>query len=213
MIKFWVVTPSSIEKPIAYPIFLLIQMAMQYSLEHFCEPLMEDPSYFSKKMFGGLAVYFNDLMVFVIVESPGDREWKGNTYDFDLWNGIMVCTSREHHNSLQTQFSSLVSHPVLGKWLYSPVGDQAFESEVEKIVACVHRGDPRVGIVPGQKKKKKKASKLSQKRGAKKVNKKMLARGRALKKAPKARVPKIAKKAEVAKARKKTKKKKVKSGV
>ena len=39
-----------------------------FSLEHFCEPLVNDPSYFSKRMFGGLAIYYSDLMVLVLSE-------------------------------------------------------------------------------------------------------------------------------------------------
>ena len=127
----------------------------QFSLEHFCEPLMEDPSYFSKKMFGGLAIYYNDLMVFVLTESPGDREWKNQKFDFDLWNGVLVCTSREHHPALQTIWPDLVSHPVLGKWLYIPMTSPHFESVFSELIEQCESKDPRIGIVPGQSKKKK----------------------------------------------------------
>jgi hypothetical protein len=116
---------------------------------------MENPSYFSKRMFGGLAIYCNDLMVFVITESPGDKEWRGQRFDFELWNGFLVCTSREHHQQLQQRFGELVSHPILGKWLYVPMSAPSFEPTVEALVELVQHKDPKIGIVPGQSKRKK----------------------------------------------------------
>lgn len=148
---------------------------MNFSLEYFCEPLMEHPSYFSKRMFGGLAIYFNDLMVFTLVESPGEREWKGQCFDFDLWNGVLVCTSREHHISLQSDFSGLISHPILGKWLYIPMTEIDFENQFHALVERVRVGDRRVGIVPGQgkrTKKKKAGNTTSKKSAAKKTSRK-----------------------------------------
>ena len=74
------------------------------------EPLQEDLSYFSKRMFGGLAIHYNDLMVFCLMESPGDREYRGTTYDFDIWNGAMLCTDFAQHESLFTSFPMLVNN-------------------------------------------------------------------------------------------------------
>ena len=145
----------------------------QFSLEYFCEPLMEDPSYFSKRMFGGLAVYYRDLMTFVLVESPGDREWKDQKFDFDLWNGVLVCTSREHHEMLVSHCPGLRSHPVLGKWLYLPMSEDAFEPEFEALVELTQKGNAGIGIVPGQKKRKKsKKKKVVNKKSVKKQAKK-----------------------------------------
>lgn len=141
----------------------------QFSLEYFCEPLMEDPSYFSKRMFGGLAVYYRDLMTFVLVESPGDREWKKQKFDFDLWNGVLVCTSREHHEALVGHCPGLRSHPVLGKWLYLPMSESVFEAEFETLVELAQKGNAGIGIVPGQKKRKKsKKNKVAKKKKSKK---------------------------------------------
>lgn len=126
----------------------------QFSLEYFCEPLMQDPSYFSKKMFGGLAIYYRDLMAFVLVESPGDREWKQQKFTFDLWNGVLICTSHEHHQGLLSHSPGLRSHPVLGKWLYLPMSDPGFESEFEELVRLAQKNDHRIGIVPGARKRK-----------------------------------------------------------
>ena len=135
----------------------------KFSLEHFCEPLMKDASYFSKRMFGGLAVYYRELMRFCIVESPGDKQWRDEKYAFDIWNGVLLCTSREHHESLQAQWPSLVSHPVLGKWLYLPMTADSFESDFSELVEHVQKNDPRIGIVPGTKKRKSKKKKSKKK--------------------------------------------------
>ncbi|MEZ4872355.1 MAG: hypothetical protein R2827_08950 [Bdellovibrionales bacterium] len=132
----------------------------EFSLMWVCEPFADDPSYFSKRMFGGLAIYVFDKMQMVFMESPGDFEWKGEVFDFEIWNGLMVCTSREFHESLKQDFSYLVNHPVLGKWLYLPMTDESFESTAEGVAEAIVRGDERIGIIPGQKKRpKKKTSK------------------------------------------------------
>jgi len=124
---------------------------MSFALEHFCEPLMSNPSYFSKKMFGGLAIYYNDLMTLVLVEKPGDLEYRDKKYSFEIWNGAMICTSREHHKSLQTDWPALVSHPVLGKWLYLSMSCENFEQNFNEIIESIASDDARIGIVPGQK--------------------------------------------------------------
>lgn len=139
-------------------------MAKIFSLEHFCEPLMDDPSYFSKAMFGGLAIYYRDLMVMVLAENPGDREWKGINYDFDLWNGVLLCTSREHHDHLKRAFPALTGHPVLGKWLYVPMSHPDFEVSVVGLVEAMGKGDSRIGIVPGQKSRRKSRKKAVKKK-------------------------------------------------
>ena len=174
----------------------------QFSLEYFCEPLMENPSYFSKRMFGGLAIYCNDLMVFVITESPGENEWKGQAFDFDLWNGVLVCTSREHHQQLRHKFGELVSHPILGKWLYIPMTALSFEATVEGLVEMVQLRDHRIGIVPGQSKKRskvKKQKKVTDKKAKKKVVERKVAKKKAKKKVAKKQVAQKTVKKKVAK--------------
>ena len=126
---------------------------MKFALEHFCEPLMDDPSYFSKRMFGGLAVYHSDLMRFILTEMNGKQEWRGQKYNFELWNGVLLCTSSEHHGSLQKQWSQLVNHPVLGKWLFLPMNDPDFEMVFQELIEAAKENDSRIGIVPGSRKK------------------------------------------------------------
>ena len=141
----------------------------EFLLEQFLEPLMEDDSYFTKKMFGGLAIYYNGLMVLILTEKPGDRDWKGGKFSFDIWNGVLVATSREHHESLKKDFSALINHPLIEKWQYLPMADSKFEEQFDQLVELVMNNDTRVGIVPGAKKKKRKrksktASKKTKKR-------------------------------------------------
>lgn len=128
----------------------------QFALEQFLEPLMGDSSYFTKRMFAGLSIYYNELMVFVLTEKPGDREWRGQQSDFDIWNGVLVCTSREHHESLKKEFSALVDHPVIGKWQYLPMDNDSFEAQFDLLIEAVSRADKRIGIIPGTKRKKRK---------------------------------------------------------
>lgn len=128
-----------------------------FSLEVFFEPLQDDLSYFSKRMFGGLAIYYLDLMCFCLMESPGDREYRGENFDYDIWNGVMVCTDFVHHDSLIKDFPGFENHPVLKKWLYLPQSHEDFESTIESVVESTLKGDERIGIVPSKKKRKNKS--------------------------------------------------------
>ena len=110
-------------------------------------------------MFGGLAVYFNGLLVLMLTESPGDRTWQGVSYNFDIWNGILFPTSREHHEKILHDWPTLVPHPVLSKWLYAPMSQNLFEENVTGIVNAIKTGDARFGIEPGQRKKKRRSKK------------------------------------------------------
>ncbi|MCB0367294.1 MAG: hypothetical protein KDD68_17980 [Bdellovibrionales bacterium] len=134
-------------------------------MEHFLEPLMDHPSYFSKRMFGGLAIYYEDLMVLVLTETPGDREWRGTKYNFDLWNGVLICTDRDRQPGLHENFKGLVSHPVLGKWLYLPMSDSEFESTFTQLVGAIGTNSPLIGIVPGARSKKRQTKGRKKKSG------------------------------------------------
>ncbi len=115
----------------------------------------EHPSFWSRGMFGCLAAYCHNRMVMLLAENPGDSQWKGQNYDFDIWNGILLPTEREHHNSLKKSFPNLVPHPVLPKWLYLPMNAEDFEDTAEKIAKRILRNDPLLGIYPKVKPEKK----------------------------------------------------------
>lgn len=105
------------------------------------EPLQEDPTFLLRSMFGAKAVYLDGRLVlcFCTGEEP--------------WQGMLVCTEREHHPSLQAVFPELSLHPVLPKWLYLKETADAFEKVAARLVQLAHQRDPRLGIIPPARKK------------------------------------------------------------
>ncbi|MEX3853278.1 hypothetical protein AB3X94_04320 [Paraburkholderia sp. BR10923] len=101
-----------------------------------------DPTYLRRRMFGSDAAYIDGLLCLV----AADRD--------KPWNGLLVCTSQERHAALITDLPALRPHPVLGKWLYVPQEDPAFEDTVEQLTALVLERDPRVGVEPKPKKRR-----------------------------------------------------------
>lgn len=99
-------------------------------------------------MFGCLAAYVQGRMVMVLAEDPGEKSYRGKSYPFDLWDGILIPTEREFHASLRKEFPGLLPHPVLGKWLYLPARHEDFESAARDIARLIARGDKRLGIEP-----------------------------------------------------------------
>ena len=107
------------------------------------EPLEDDPTFLLRPMFSGKAVYIDGklMLYFTAREEP--------------WRGVLVCTFREHQASLRTEFPELSPHPILPKWLYLPESADRFESAAERLVALAKRRDPRLGVSPQAKKRKK----------------------------------------------------------
>jgi hypothetical protein len=112
-----------------------------HPLDWLLEPLEDEAGYLRKKMFGSHAVYLNERLVLAICAGE------------EPWNGLLVPTSREHHSALQLSWPRLVSHPVLGKWLYISQNDGAFESSATAVVMSVRKGDPRIGVEPKPRKR------------------------------------------------------------
>ena len=79
------------------------------------ELLEGDGTFVLRSMFGSKAVYLHGKIMFCF--SAGE----------DPWLGMLVCTSREHHESLIADFPELVVHPVLGKWLYLSESNDSFD--------------------------------------------------------------------------------------
>jgi len=140
-------------------------------LEWVCEDLVDLPSYMTKRMFGGLAIYVHHKMVLVLVESPGDREYRDQKFDFDLWNGLLIPTNREFHQSIQGHFPALKPHPILGKWLYLNLSIESFESDAIEIAKRIGLNDNRFGIIPGVRSKTKKAKRTKKSKNAAKTMK------------------------------------------
>lgn len=114
------------------------------SLQWVFEPLESNPAFTQKRMFGCLAGYLVDRIVLVVA----DKE--------EPWNGLLIPTEREFHPLLQTEFSALVPHPILGKWLYISQGNPSFEETAAKIIKLILAGNPRIGVLPKLKKKRRK---------------------------------------------------------
>ena len=107
------------------------------------EPLEEIPRFVIRKVFFLDAVYIGERLYLALVERD------------EPWNGLMVCTSREHHASLLSQFPQLASQEILAKWLYNTQSHPQFESVATKLVSLTAERDVRLGILPKPKKPKK----------------------------------------------------------
>ena len=108
------------------------------------EPLEDDPRYLCKRFFSFEAAYLDGRLCLAVVDRG------------EPWNGMMACTSREHHASLRVEFRALEPHPVLGKWLYVSQLHPEFEAVATELVAAARKRDPRLGIEGDVRKKHKK---------------------------------------------------------
>ena len=117
-----------------------------FSLVWVFESFQDDPSFFSRRMFGGLSVYLHGRMIMVLAENSDDS----------VWNGILYPTEREHHASLKKDFPSLENHSILPKWLYLPMSASDFETVATETAQLIAGNDPRFGILPKTKKRGKK---------------------------------------------------------
>lgn len=106
------------------------------SLLWLIEPLERDAGYTSRKMFGSDAAYLDGLLYLIAVDRG------------DPWNGLLVCTSQERHAALMDEMPGLRPHPVLGKWLYVPQDDEAFETIARRVGELALARDPRLGVEP-----------------------------------------------------------------
>jgi hypothetical protein len=97
-------------------------------------------SFFTKRMFGGLAAYLHERQMLVLVEPTKTGRWK--------WHGVLVCTGFEHHASITADFPAVRPHPVLRKWMFIDTAHQEFESTMEAVARRMARNDRRFGIVP-----------------------------------------------------------------
>ena len=98
------------------------------------EPLEDDQRYFMRKLFSFDAAHLDNRLYLAV--SAGKEPW----------NGLLVCTAREHHASLLAQFPQLVSHEVLGKWLYLSQSHAEFESVAMELANLARRRDSRLGV-------------------------------------------------------------------
>src|SRR5208337_3564065 len=100
------------------------------------ESIMDEPSYLERAMFGCLAIYLHWRMVLLLSEGE------------EPWNGLLIPTEHEHHNSILREFKDIAQHPVLKKWLYLSKNTEDFESGASDIVHAIEMNDPRFGVEP-----------------------------------------------------------------
>ena len=124
-----------------------VPSTLRNSLLWIFDPLERDETFFQKRMFGAEAAYVNGRQCLAVIDRDAP------------WDGLLVCTSREHHASLVAEMPALRPHPVLGKWLYVPQSDAEFEAVAGRLTALVLAGDPRIGIEPKPRKPRKAAQK------------------------------------------------------
>lgn len=114
-----------------------------HPLQWLADPLLDEPTFVLKSWFGGRTIMLHGLHHLFL------------TTQGEPWQGVLVCTFHEHHESLRADFPALVQHPILGKWLYLPESAEAFEREARRLVQAAKARDPRLGIPPSPKKKRK----------------------------------------------------------
>lgn len=100
----------------------------------------EEPSFFTKRMFGGLAIYLFGRMMMVLVEPTRTGRWK--------WHGVLVCTEHAQHASIVNEFPGLAPHDILKKWLYIDTRHEEFEGTMEGVAKAIARDDHRFGVQP-----------------------------------------------------------------
>jgi hypothetical protein len=120
----------------------------EYALRWVIESLEEERTYFEKTMFGCLAVYLHGRLTLLL--SSGEEPW----------NGLLIPTDHQFHDSIRQDFPDIVQHPVLKKWLYLREVSENFETVAQDIVEALKLNDMRFGVEPkgkvcGKKKTKK----------------------------------------------------------
>jgi len=110
----------------------------------------------TRPMFGCLAVYVKDKIVFAL------RDKRNDTAEDD---GLWLATTVEHHESLRRDFPNMRSIRVLGKkvtgWQVLPADAPDFEEAALRACEYVVAGDPRIGKVPASRRPAAKASRPS----------------------------------------------------
>ena len=114
----------------------------QYPLHWIVEPLMEEPSYLEKPMFGCLVIYMHGRLSLLL------------SSDEEPWNGLLIPTDHQFHESIRQDFSNVVQHPVLKKWLYLSEASDDFETIASEIVTSIKMNDQRFGVEPKERKKR-----------------------------------------------------------
>jgi hypothetical protein len=98
------------------------------------EPLEDDPKFIQRKLFGFDAAYLDGRLYVAVSDGK------------EPWSGLLVCTSRQHHSSLLSEFPALKAHKILAKWLHISPSHPEFESTATTIISLALRRDARLGV-------------------------------------------------------------------
>ena len=103
---------------------------------------LADLAPYTRPMFGCLAVYVGDKIVFILRDKPN--------YPDD--NGVWLATTQEHHETLRRDFPHMRSIGLLGKkvtgWQVLSQTAPNFEEAALRACELVIARDPRIGKVP-----------------------------------------------------------------
>ncbi|MGH7440612.1 MAG: hypothetical protein ACRENE_33390 [Polyangiaceae bacterium] len=99
----------------------------------------------TRPMFGCIAVYVDEKILFVLRDKGGPR----------CDDGVWLATTEQHHASLGAELPSMRSISVLAGggvtgWQVLPVESDDFEESVLRACDLVRRGDVRIGKVPAK---------------------------------------------------------------
>ncbi len=118
----------------------------KFDNEWIFEPFEDHPTFFTKRMFGGLAAYLFGRLMLILVEPTKTGRWR--------WHGVLIGTDHERQPAIVKEFPAVGPHDVLRKWLYIDSRHDDFESTMERVAKAVARGDPRFGVLPAAGKRK-----------------------------------------------------------
>jgi|SRR5580698_2467322 hypothetical protein len=113
----------------------------RFEHEWIFEAFADHPTFFTKRMFGGLAAYLFERQMLLLVEPTKSGRWN--------WHGVLLCTGYQHHASIQSEFPAFMPHELLRKWLFIDSTHEDFESTMQAAAKRVASNDARFGILPG----------------------------------------------------------------
>lgn len=102
----------------------------------------------TRPMFGSLAVYVREKIVFIL------RDKRDGSAD----DGVWLATTAEHHESLRRDFPNMRSITVFGRdvshWQVLATDTADFEEAALRACELVLAGDPRIGKIPKPRRKR-----------------------------------------------------------
>ena len=111
----------------------------KFQHEWILEAFAGHPTFFTKSMFGGLAVYLFERQMLLLVEPTKSGRWN--------WHGVLLCTDYQRQASIQAEFPALRPHEILRKWLFIDSSHEDFESTMDAVARRVASNDLRFGVL------------------------------------------------------------------